>query len=198
MRLALLFGAALLAAGTALHAQTDKTAAKKPPTAAERAARAEKSCAAAKKRVEKGGTDFSKAQTAYRECMRRELCAREKDKGACSQRVARRFETEDKALRACAASKGQEPAYGACLRRERCAGAKDPARCETRSRVLEICGVLKDKGSDAYLECARRETCTQAADPARCQATAKARDACKSKKGDERRACIQEQRGKKK
>jgi hypothetical protein len=196
MKLALLLGAALLCAGTALNAQTaDKPAAKKPPTVAERVARAEKACEAAKKRMEKA--DFAKAQVTYRDCMQRELCAREKDKAACNERVARGFATEDKARRACAGSKGKEPAYGECMRRERCAEAKDPARCETRARALENCAVLKDKG-DAYRDCMRRETCTQAADPARCEERSKARAACKSKKAEELRSCVQEQLSKKK
>jgi hypothetical protein len=196
MRLALAFGAALLAAGPALHAQTgDRPAEKKAPTVAERVAKAEKACERAKKRMEKA--DFSKAQTAYRECLQRQLCAQEKDKAACNERVARRFETEDKARRACAGKKGEEPGYGECMRRERCAGANDPARCETRARALDTCAVLKDKG-DAYQSCMRREICTQSADPARCEERGKARAACQGRTGDELRACMQEQRGKKK
>ena len=201
MRLALLFGAALLAAGTALHAQTgDRAAKKQQPSAADLQAKAAKTCEAIKRKAPadpmKG--DPGRTEAAYRDCMQREMCARAKDKAACNARVAKGLETEDKARRACAGSKGKEPAYGECMRRARCAGAGDPARCETRARALENCAVLKDKGSDAYRDCMRRETCTQAADPARCQENAKAREACKSKKGDELRACIREQRGKKK
>ncbi len=51
----------------------------------------------------------------------------------------------------------------------------------------------------------RRELCAQTKDPATCEASvqeaarrrAKAREACKDMKGDERRACLREQRAKK-
>ena len=196
MRLAPLLGAVLLVAGTALHAQSGEKAAKKQPTIQERVEKAEKACEAAKKRMEKA--DFSKAQATYRACLQRQLCAQEKDKAACNERVARRFETEDNARRACAGKKGQEPAYGECLRRERCVEAKDPARCETRVRALETCAVLKDKGGDAYQGCMRREMCTQAADPARCEERGKARAACQGRTGEELHACVRERLGKKK
>jgi hypothetical protein len=200
MRLALAFGAALLAAGTALNAQTDKAAKKPQPSARELHAKAAKTCDAIRRKAPadpmKG--DPGRTEASYRDCMQREMCARAKDKKGCQERVAAALARQEKAQKACSSAKSKGiPAHEDCMRRELCAGAKDPARCETRTRAIRTCEPLESK-TDAYRDCMRRELCTQAADPARCQETARAREACRGKKGDEMRACIQEQRGKKK
>lgn len=88
-------------------------------------------------------------------------------------------------------------------------GAK-PAQSEARkarkamhAKAAKACEATKGKGSE-HRDCMRREVCAQTQDPAKCEARAKEamakrdkiREACKGKEGDERRACIKEQRGK--
>jgi hypothetical protein len=96
-------------------------------------------------------------------------------------------------------------------RRFDCSQAKDPKACEERrakaremhSKASKACEPSKGKAGE-HRDCMRREVCAQTKDPAKCEARAKEamakrdkiREACKGKEGDERRACIKEQRGK--
>jgi hypothetical protein len=97
-------------------------------------------------------------------------------------------------------------------RRFDCSQAKDPKACEERrakgkemhAKASKACEASKDKAGE-HRDCMRRELCAQTKDPAKCEAHAKeamakrdkVREACKGKEGEERRACIKEQRGKK-
>jgi hypothetical protein len=97
-------------------------------------------------------------------------------------------------------------------RRFDCSQAKDPKACEERrakaremhAKASKACEASKDKAGE-HRDCMRREMCAQTKDPAKCEAHAKeamakrdkVREACKGKEGEERRACIKEQRGKK-
>ena len=146
--------------------------------------------------------DPARSEAAYRECVQRQICARSKDKKGCAERIAQGFAREDKARSACAATKSKGgTAHEDCMRRQLCASAKDPKRCVTHGKAAEVCEVLR-KNNDAFRDCMRRETCKQTADPAGCEARAKQaaarHDACKSRTGEEYRACLREQRGKKK
>ena len=74
---------------------------------------------------------------------------------------------------------------------------------EMHAKAAKACEASKEQG-DAYRECMRRALCAQTRDPAKCEVQAKQamarrdeiREACKDKQGDERRACIQQQRKK--
>jgi len=97
------------------------------------------------------------------------------------------------------------------VRRIDCSKAKDPKACEEQrakakemyAKASKACEAAKSKAGE-HRECMRRELCAQTKDPGKCEAQAKAaaarrdkiREACKDKQGDERRACIQEHRGK--
>ena len=75
---------------------------------------------------------------------------------------------------------------------------------EMHAKASKACEGAKGKEAQ-YRECMRRELCAQTKDSAKCEAQIKqaverrekAREACKDMKGDERRACLQEQRAKK-
>jgi len=75
---------------------------------------------------------------------------------------------------------------------------------EMQAKAAKACEAAKGKEAE-YRECMQRELCAQTKDPAKCHAQIKqaverrdkAREACKDMKGDERRACLQEQRAKK-
>ena len=97
-------------------------------------------------------------------------------------------------------------------RRFDCSQAKDPKACEERrakaremhAKATKACEASKNKAGE-HRDCMRRELCAQTKDPAKCEAHAKeamakrdkVREACKGKEGEERRACIREQRSKK-
>lgn len=140
MRLSLFIAAALLAASTALHAQSFK----------DERAKAIKACE---------GTPANE----QRACMRRELCAQAKDAKACQERFAKADAARAAHARAAKACEGKGGAERAdCMRRETCARAKDPAQCEARikeatarrERIREAC---KDKKGDEYRACIRAE-----------------------------------------
>jgi hypothetical protein len=179
MRLALSVGAALLAAATALHAQTDEKAARGAATKEKDArARAAKTCEPTR----------PKGPTAYRECVQRERCKGAQDAKDCLERYAKANAAHDKAAGACAGekSKGEAP-YQACLRKELCASHANPLRCETRAKAVHICEPLRTKGG-AYGDCMARELCAQSENKPRCEERAKSAA----------RKAQQEERGKKK
>ncbi len=75
---------------------------------------------------------------------------------------------------------------------------------EMQSKAAKACEAAKGKDVE-YRACMRRELCAQTKDAAKCEANVKeavqrrdkAREACKDMLGDERRACLREQRAKK-
>jgi hypothetical protein len=135
------------------------------------------------------------------------VCAQGDDKAAQREKLRA---AHQKAVKACEGKAGEE--RRACLQREMCAQAKDPKACEERfakakaahAKAAKACEPAKGKGAE-HRDCMRRELCAQTKDPAQCEARAKeamakrekVREACKGKEGDELRACIREQRGKK-
>jgi hypothetical protein len=139
MRLALLIGAALVAASTALHAQDDA----KRQQLREAHARAAKAC--------EGKTGEERGA-----CMQKELCAQAKDPKACEERFAKGKAAYAKARQACEGKQGD--ARRECMQHELCAQAKDPAQCEARAKeaaakraqVREAC---KDKKGEDYRAC---------------------------------------------
>lgn len=146
MKLALSIAAAILAASTALHAQTaDKEKDARRQQAREAHAKALKACEGTK-------------DEARRACLQREMCAQTKDPKACQQRFAKGKETYSKAQKACEGKAGSE--RGACMQRELCAQTKDPAKCETyakevaaaREKAREAC---KDQPADQRRACMR-------------------------------------------
>jgi hypothetical protein len=179
MRLALSVGAALLAAATALHAQTDTKAAQRSAERDKDArARAAKTCEPTR----------PKGQAAYRECLQRERCKAARDPKNCLERYAKANAAHDKAAGACAGEKGKgEAPYQACMRKELCAPHANPVRCERRAKAVFTCEPLKTKGG-AYGECMARELCAQSDNKPRCEE--RARSAA--------RKAQQEERGKKK
>ena len=89
MRFPVLMGAALLAAATALHAQTDDKSARREQM---------------KEAHQKAAKACEGAQGAERAaCMQRELCAQSKDPKACNERIAKGKESFAKARKACEA-----------------------------------------------------------------------------------------------
>jgi hypothetical protein len=146
MKFALSIGAALLAASTALHAQTgDKEQDARRQQAREAHAKALKACEGTK-------------DEARRACLQREICAQAKDAKACQERFAKGRESHGKARKACEGKQGNE--RGDCMRRELCAQAKEPAKCEAhakemaaaREKAREAC---KDKPADERRACMR-------------------------------------------
>jgi hypothetical protein len=146
MRFSVLIGAALLAATTALHAQTDDKSARRQQMK-EAHQKAAKACEGAK------GEERSA-------CMQRELCAQSKDPKACNERVTKGKESFAKARKACEAK--PEGERRDCMRRELCAQSKDPAKCEAqakeamaaRDKAREAC---KDKPADERRACMREQ-----------------------------------------
>jgi hypothetical protein len=124
MRLSLLIGAALVAAGTVAHAQApqgdapkarrfDCSQAKDPKACEERRAKAREMHAKAVKACE-----ASKGKDAeYRDCMRRELCAQTADPAKCEAQAKARSAQREKVREACKDKTGDE--LRACIRRER-------------------------------------------------------------------------------
>jgi hypothetical protein len=135
------------------------------------------------------------------------VCAQGDDKAGQRQKLR---EAHQKAVKACEGKEGEE--RRACLQREMCAQAKDPKACEERfakakaahAKAAKACEAAKGKDAE-HRDCMRRELCAQTKDPAQCEARAKeamakrekARAACKDKQGDELRACLREQLGRK-
>ena len=144
MRFPVLIGAALLAATTALHAQTDDKSARRQALK-EAHQKAAKACEGAKREER-------------RACMERELCAQASDPKACNERVAKGKESFAKARKACEGKPDAERRD--CMRRELCAQSKDPAKCEAqvkqaaaaREKAREAC---KDKPADERRACLR-------------------------------------------
>jgi hypothetical protein len=144
MRFPVLIGTALLAAATALHAQTDDKSARRQQMK-EAHQKASKACEGAQG-AERGA------------CMQRELCAQSKDPKACNERIAKGKESFAKARKACEAK--PEAERRDCMRRELCAQSKDPAKCEAqakqavaaRDKAREAC---KDKPADERRACMR-------------------------------------------
>jgi hypothetical protein len=175
MRLALSVGAALLAAATALHAQTDEKAARGAAAKDKDArVRAAKTCEPTR----------PKGPTAYRDCVQRERCKATKDPKDCLERYAKANVAHDKAAGACAGekSKGEAP-YQACMRKELCASHPSPMRCEMRAKAVHTCEPLKTKGG-AYGDCMARELCAQSDNKPRCEERARA--AARKAQGEER------------
>jgi hypothetical protein len=137
MKFALSIGAALLAASTALHAQTgDKEKDARRQQAREAHAKALKACEGTK-------------DEARRACLQREICAQAKDAKACQERFAKGRESSGKARKACEGKQGNE--RGDCMRRELCeAHAKEMAAAREKAR--EAC---KDKPADERRACMR-------------------------------------------
>jgi len=142
MRLTVLLGTALLAAATALHAQTpapadgakgrrhfDCSQAKDPKACEERVAKMKAAHGKASAACE------GKQGDEHRSCMRQQMCAQAKDPKACEERAAKAKSAIDKARQACEAKKGNE--HRDCMRREVCSQTKDPAerRCKERLRA---------------------------------------------------------------
>jgi hypothetical protein len=115
MKLALMIGTALLAASTALHAQTPKrfdcSQAKDPKACEERLAKAR----AERERVRKaceGKTDADHVA-----CVRRERCAQAKDPGQCEAHAKERMAKRDRLREVCKDKKGDD--YRACIGEQR-------------------------------------------------------------------------------
>jgi hypothetical protein len=148
MRLAMTIGAALLAAATALHAQTDDKSARRQ-AAKEAHQKAMKACEGQKGEARAG-------------CLQKEMCAASKDPKACEERIAKARAGGQKAAKACEASKGDRGAHRECMRRELCAQTKDPAKCEAqakeaaaaREKAFQAC---KDKPADERRACMREQ-----------------------------------------
>ena len=93
------------------------------------------------------------------------------------------------AMKACESKQGAE--RHKCMTTNMCAKAPNPKECEARAA-----------NRHAKMKERHAKGCAEAKDPAKCEAERKARrekmrEACKGKQGDELRACIREQRGKK-
>ena len=149
MRLALSIGAALLAASTALHAQTDDKAARRQ-AAKDAHQKALKACE-------------GKADGERRACLQREMCAQAADPKACHERFSKADAAKAaraKAAKTCEGKQGAERSD--CMRRETCAQAKDPAQCEARvkeavakrEKAREAC---KDRPADEHRACMREQ-----------------------------------------
>ena len=95
-------------------------------------------------------------------------CSQAKDPKACEERHAKIKAAHDKAVKACEGKAG--PERRDCMRVAMCAESKDPKACEAKAKEA------------AQRNQAQRE---------------KIRAACKDKTGEELKACIHEQRGKK-
>jgi hypothetical protein len=165
MRLASSVGAALLAAATALHAQTEDMSAKRAAAKDKEArARIAKACEPTR----------SRGPTAHRDCLQRERCKGTPDQKACLERFAKANAAHDKAAAACAGekSKGEAP-YQACMRKTLCASRANPMQCETRAKAVHTCEPLRAKGG-AYGDCMARELCAQSENKARCEERARA------------------------
>ena len=115
MRLALMIGAAALAASTALHAQAPKrfdcSQAKDPKACEERMAKAR----AERERVRKACEGKTGAD--HTACVRHERCAPAKDPAACEAHAKERMAKRERLREACKDKKGDE--YRACIRAER-------------------------------------------------------------------------------
>jgi hypothetical protein len=146
MKLALSIGAALLAASTALYAQSaDKEKEARRQQMREAHAKALKACEGAK-------------DAERRACLQREICAQAKDPKACQERFAKGKETYGKARKACEGKQGNE--RGDCMRREVCAQAKEPAKCEAQAKEMAVARekareACKDKPADERRACMR-------------------------------------------
>lgn len=149
MRLSLLIGTALLAAGTLAHAQVDDKAAHRQQLK-DAHAKALKACE-------------GKGEAERRACVRSEICAQSKDAKACQERFAKADAAKAaraKAAKACEGKQGTERSD--CMRRESCAQAKDPAQCEARikeavakrEKIREAC---KDRKGEEYKACVREQ-----------------------------------------
>jgi hypothetical protein len=149
MRLSVLIGSALLAAGTLAHAQVDDKAARRQQLK-DAHAKALKACE-------------GKPAAEHRACVRSEICAQSKDAKACQERFVKADAVKSaraKAAKACEGKQGTE--RGDCMRRETCAQAKDPAQCEARikeaaakrEKIREAC---KDRKGEDYRACVREQ-----------------------------------------
>jgi hypothetical protein len=124
MRLSLLIGAALVAAGALVHAQApqgdaakarrfDCSQAKDPKACEERLAKARAAHAKASKACE-----AAKGQAGeYRDCMRRELCAQAKDPAKCEAQAKEAAARRDRIREACKGKQGEE--LRACVKEQR-------------------------------------------------------------------------------
>ena len=120
MRLALMIGAAALAASTALHAQApqaegkprrfDCSQAKDPKACEERMAKAR----AERERVRKACE--SKTGADHAACVRHERCAQAKDPAQCEAQAKERMAKRDRVREACKDKKGDD--YRACIREQ--------------------------------------------------------------------------------
>ena len=112
MRLALMIGAALVAASTAAHAQApnrfDCSKAKDPKACEERTAKAR----AERERVRKACE--SKTGADHTACVRHERCAQAKDPAQCEAHAKERMAKHDRLREACKDKKGDD--YRACVR----------------------------------------------------------------------------------
>jgi hypothetical protein len=150
MRLALTLGAALLAASTALYAQTE---AKGDNQAARRQEMKDAHQKAMKACEGKQGDE-------RRSCLQTEMCRSAKDPKACQERIAKARDSAAKARKACEGKPDGERRD--CMRRELCAQSKDPAKCEAaakeaqakRQKIQEAC---KDKKGEDYRACVKEK-----------------------------------------
>ena len=90
------------------------------------------------------------------------------------------------AMKACEGRKGDE--RHKCMTQQMCAKASNPQQCEARAEERRKAHHDRCKADPAKCEAEKKE---------RMARREKMREACKGKQGDELRACIREQRGKK-
>jgi hypothetical protein len=137
MRIAAITGACLLAASTALYAQTtpapadpgkgaprgrhfDCSQAKDPKACEERRAQGRQKMKAAHDKAAKACE--GQKDGARRDCMRKELCAQSKDPAKCEAQAKERAAAFNKAYAACKGKAAEE--FKSCMREQRGRGKK--------------------------------------------------------------------------